>query len=407
MNDDRGSILAVIHKETTMHKLIHMIIGLVVLTTILTSCNNDTENATDVFTKIYSVDNISTQIFSIDANIDNIVTGSHGTKIRINSNTFVDTDGQLINGTVEIHLKEVLTKQEMVLGNLTTNFDGKPLETGGMIFIDAVTNDKKLSIADSKEIQIALPTDSVLTGMLLFSGQQDSLGVKWGNPIELPKKELLDSMDTGMDIFEKTTNITYTVDGFENSPDTVDSEVSRIAWEGAGLKIKNDSVFKIGQYTVRFYKNEKLQKWREIYTFKKGDNSFAEDRKTNYIFSIKKLGWANIDRLLQDPRTKEVELITSIDNQSDFRFIYVTLITQNMYLPGYQKKDDTFCFSHNDEEKQQLPVGETATILATAYKNDKPYFAIQKITITDKQTVKFKLVETTAEKLKEDLQARI
>lgn len=394
-----------------MNKQTHIIFGLVALVTVLTSCSNDTENATDVFTKIYTVDNIPTQIFSIDASIDNVITGASGTKIRINRNTFVDIDKQLVNGTIEIQLKEILTKQDMVLGNLTTTFDGKSLETGGMIFIDAVANDKKLSIAGNKEIQIALPTDSTLTGMSLFTGQQDSLGVKWANPIPLPNKEFLESDVNEMNIFERTTNITYSVDGFEGEksdfPDTVDNEVSRIAWEGAGLKIKNDSVFKIGKYTVRFHKNDELQKWSEIFTFEKGRNSFAEDTKTNYIFSIKKLGWANIDRLLEDPRTKEVELITSIENQSEFKFIYVTLITKKMYLPGYQKKGKTFCFSHNDEEKQQLPVGETATILATAYKNDKPYFAIQSITITDKQIVKFKLEETTAEKLKKDLQAKI
>jgi hypothetical protein len=45
--------------------------------------------------------------------------------------------------------------------------------------------------------------------------------------------------------------------------------------------------------------------------------------------------------------------------------------------------------------------------LATAYKNDKPYFAIKKITITDKQTVSFKLEETTMEKLKAELKEKI
>ncbi|MBI1227154.1 MAG: hypothetical protein GC192_18125 [Bacteroidetes bacterium] len=394
-----------------MEKLTQIIIGLASLIAILTSCNNNTESSFDIFTKVYSVDNIQEQIYSINANIDNIITGESGTKIRINSNTFLNTDGQLLSGIIEIHLKEALTMQEMVLGNLTTTFDGKPLETGGMIFIDAYANDKKLTISKSKEILVALPTDSILTDMSLFSGQQDSLGVKWGNPIPLPRKEKFDSLDIDFDFFEKTTNITYTVDGFEigreNYPDTVNLEVSRIAWEGAGLKIKRDSVFKIGEYTVRFYKNEKLQKWDEISAFRKGNNLFAEDRKTNYIFSIKKLGWANIDRLLKDPRTKDVELITSIDNENDFKFIYVTLVTQNMYLPGYQKKDNTFCFSHNDDEKQQLPVGEIATILATAYKNDKPYFAIQKIKIRDKQTIKFKLEETTSEKLKEELLTKI
>jgi len=78
-----------------------------------------------------------------------------------------------------------------------------------------------------------------------------------------------------------------------------------------------------------------------------------------------------------------------------------------MYIPGYQKKDNTFCFSHGDEEKQELPVGESATILATAYKNDRPYFAIKKIKIEKKLNVTFKLIETTKDKLKADLQTQI
>lgn len=389
--------------------MIRLIISILVLTVLITSCNKNKGNKTDVFTKVYSADNLTTQTFSIDASIDNIIAGTNGTKIRIPKNSFVDSTGQPISGTVEIQLKEALTKQEMVLANLTTTFNGKPLETGGMIFIDASSNGKSILIAESKSIQVALPTDSTLNGMSLFSGVQDSSGMKWENPIALIKAAS-DSSGVSMDLFEKTTNILYSVEGFESGkdfPDTVVREVGRIAWEGDGLKITKDSTFDIGKYTVHFYKQNRLQKWNEVFTVEKGTNSFNEDKNAHYIFSLKKLGWANIDRLLEDPRTKEVELITSIENQSEFKFVYVTLVTQKMYLPGYQKKDDTFYFSHNDDEQQQLPVGETATIIATAYKNDKPYFAIQKITVKEKQVIEFKLIETTIEKLKADLQEKI
>jgi len=386
-----------------------LIISLLVLTVFITSCNKHKGNKTDVFTRVYSVNNITTQTFSIDATIDNIIAGTNGTKIRIPKNSFVDSTGQPILGTVEIKLKEALTKKEMVLGNLTTTFNGKPLETGGMIFIDALFKGKSLLLANNKSIQVALPTDSTLNEMSLFSGLQDSLGVKWENPIAIMKPNA-DSSAISIDLFMKTTNIMYSVDGFENGkdfPDTVVREVGRIAWEGDGLKITKDSTFEIGKYTVHFYKQNRLQKWNEIFTVEKGTNSFNEDKNAHYIFSLRKLGWANIDRLLEDPRTKEVELVTSIENQSDFSFVYVTLVTQKMYLPGYQKKDNTFCFSHNDEEPQQLPIGETATIIATAYKNDKPFLAIQKITIKEKQSITFKLIETTIEKLMADLQEKI
>jgi hypothetical protein len=386
-----------------------LFISLFILITFLISCKKNKGNNTDVFNKVYTVDNISTQTFSIDPGIDNIITGTNGTKIRIPKNSFVDSSGQPILGIIEIQLKEVLTKQEMVLSNLTTTFNGKPLETGGMIFVDAISEGKSLLLADNKSIQVALPADSTLNGMSVFSGIQDSSGINWVNPIAINKPNV-DSATISMDIFEKTTNIMYSVDGFDNPkdyPDSVVSEVGRIAWEGDGLKITKDSAFKIGNYTVNFYKQNQLSKWNEVFTFQKGTNNYNEDKNTHYIFELKKLGWANIDRLLDDPRTKEVELITSIENQGDFKFVYVTLVTQRMYLPGYQKKDNTFSFSHNDAEPQELPVGEAATVIATAYKNDKAFFAVQKITITDKQTVTIKLVETTVEKLKADIKEKI
>ncbi len=135
----------------------------------------------------------------------------------------------------------------------------------------------------------------------------------------------------------------------------------------------------------------------------KGVNSFTQDWNTNYVFTMKKLGWANIDRLYSDPRTKDVEFITQVENKEDFKTIYITMVTEKMFLPGYQMKNETFSFTHNDEEKPKLPIGASATIIATAYKNAVPFFVIKKIIISDKQTINLKLVETTKNKLTLDL----
>lgn len=375
---------------------------------LVASCNPiDKGNKTDIFTKIFKTNNLITQTFTIDNNLNNLITGENGTILRINKDIFVDEKGNKIKGEIEIELIEALKPIDMVLGNLTTTFNGKPLETGGMLFINATSKGKKVFISSNNSIQVKMPTESKLAEMSLFEGVVDSSKIEWKKPEKI--KEIQSKKDAIS--FEKTTNITYSVDGFfgdENSfPDVVNDEVSRIAWAGDGLKISKDSVFTIEKYKVRFYKNETLQTWNQTYNIEKGTNSYIEDQNTNYFFSIKKLGWANIDRLLNDPRTKEVELITNIENQSDFQLVYVTLITQRMYLPGYQKKDLSFCFSQNDEEKQKLPVGENATIIATAYKNNKPFYAIKKITITEKLEVSFKLIQTTTEKLKKELKEKI
>ncbi len=383
------------------------ILGIVLSIVLVTSCKEiDKGNTTDVYTKIFNTKNLATQTFTIDNSLNNIVTGENGTILRINKGIFVDKKGNKIKGEIEINLIEALKPIDMVLGNLTTTFNGKPLETGGMLFISATSDGKEIFISKNNSIQVKMPTESKLSGMSLFEGVVDSSKIEWKKPekiSDVPNKKDVIS-------FEKTTNITYSVDGFikaSSFPESVNDEVSRIAWAGDGLKISKDSVFNIEKYVVRFYKNDSIQTWNEMYDIEIGTNSYIEDQNTNYIFNVKKLGWANIDRLLNDPRTKEVELITSIENQSDFELVYVTLVTQRMYLPGYQKKDETYSFSANDEEKQQLPVGENATIIATAYKGKKAFYAIKKITISEKQKVSFQLIETTTQKLKQELKNKL
>lgn len=187
-----------------------------------------------------------------------------------------------------------------------------------------------------------------------------------------------------------------------------------IIWKGNGLVLKSDSSFMVGEYNVRFYKQDSI--WGTTHTFRttinsesKGSNYFQVDEKTNYIFAMKKLGWANIDRLQDDPRTKDVDLIVTVSNQKEFDVIYITMMIMDreMYLPGYQKKDETFSFTHGDFETTKLPVGAEAVIIATAYKDDKPFFVLKKVVISEKQRVDFSLEETTMENMKAKMQKNI
>jgi hypothetical protein len=78
-----------------------------------------------------------------------------------------------------------------------------------------------------------------------------------------------------------------------------------------------------------------------------------------------------------------------------------------LYLPGYQKKDKTYSFTHGDYEKAKLPIGESMTILATAYKDNKPFFAYKKIVVSEKQTINLKVEEITKDELKKKLEKEI
>jgi len=388
---------------------------------ILYSCNNSPSNEStegkgnraDVFNEVYNDENIESQTFTIDNSIDNIIEGDNGTKIRIGKNTFTDLNGNPIKGEVVLELKEALNPIDMVMGNLTTTFNGKPLQSGSMLYLNATSNNNQLMIADNKSILASVPSDTLFEDMSLFIGDRDSLnGMNWSDPepIGLPQAESDSLPVQAMDAFEKSHNIRYSVDGFIeqlDQPQFVRDEVSRIAWEGAGLKITRDSTFKIGEYTVHFYKQAALTKWSQVFTVEKGMNSYVTDQNVYYIFKMKNLGWANIDRLYSDPRTEEVELLADVSNESDFNFVYTTMVTQSMYLPGYQKKDNSFSFTHGDYESTQLPIGEKATIIATACKNDRTYFGYQTIEISKKQEVKIELKESSKNKIEEILEKEI
>lgn len=124
---------------------------------------------------------------------------------------------------------------------------------------------------------------------------------------------------------------------------------------------------------------------------------------------MKKLGWANIDRLFNDSRTEQIELVVNVVGHEDYDNIYTSMIfkKQGMYLPGYQKKDQSFSFTHGDYEKTALPVGEVATVLITAYKDGIPFLGSETFTIKQEQSFDLELTATSVEGLKKELEKRV
>lgn len=362
-------------------------------TILLTACNNNKENPSDIFTKVYTADNLPTQTFSISADKDTTLKGKSGTTLFIPKNTFVDEKGNQVSGQVSIEFKEALTTADMVLANLTTTSDGNFLQSGGMIFITATSDNNKLEIASDKYIGVIMPTDTAQSGMKVFTGTQDSVGINWQNPAPILNDQ--PQVAAPQPAFERILT-----DSISEGQHMAFDTISNVPLTAEQRKVLNE---KMNAWQKQIDEANKmfLEEMKNS-----NQNTFTEDYKSNYIFSIKKLGWANIDRIMDDPRTKDIELVTKIENHSNFNTVYVTMVLnyRKMYLPGYQKKDETYSFTHGDFETTRLPVGETAIIIATAYKNDIPYFAIKRITITDKQTVSFKLDETTMDKLKIELQ---
>jgi hypothetical protein len=375
------------------------------------------------------------------------LTSKGGVKFTIPKNCFVDSNGDIIDGDIEIEFKEALNPTDIVLGNMTTTYDGKFLESGGMIYINASANGEQLSLANNKAIDFEVPAAKRKKGMMLFEGKEESGKINWVEPkkIDEPKKnepQIIEVVPMGnlvpkpwwhnqnyfADLTAKDT-FAFVYKVSDKRGKNVNIIIGKDANDALLKKLRNiikkdntinDSTVKIGDFSVRFKTNlsyleilsnqqDFLLGDRSVFPQKKGTNTFAEDKITSYVFRVKKLGWANIDRLFNDPRTKDVKFITKIDDSEAFDKLYISILfpAKNMYLPGYQKKDGTFSFTHGDYEEPKFPVGETAIIVATGYKSGVPYMALKKLVIAKTQTILLLLKETTEDQLKADLKAKI
>lgn len=370
------------------------ILTLAILTTIF-SCSTDTQdNETE---NPLTADNIETTRFSINADQDTTVVCPQGTVLRIYQNTFVDASGNSPTGQVDIEVKEVLTNEDIVLANFYTLSNGQLLESGGMIYVNATASNEQLTIADGQSIGIIIQPDNRMENMQVFSGEVDTSNgqVNWIEPNAILENDfisLTDSADevVGDSVIGEVIG-SEIVEFLDVAADTIEIAINQ--------NLNPEELARIQEEQDRFWKEWNSQ----------ADNTFLEDPTVCYAFKISKLGWANIDRLYDDPRSKEIDFATKIDNHSDFGIIYISMIFEyrSIYLPGYKTKQETYSFTHGDYEKTKLPVGETAIIIATAYKDNVPYIGIKDCKIEDNKTVEFALTETTKEKMAELIKEKI
>lgn len=126
------------------------------------------------------------QLFDFIGKMDNVIEGLNGTVIVLPKGCFVNSVGEIVEDSIKFELSEALSLEEMVLSNLMTVSNGNPLETDGMIFINATSKGQKLNINPANPIKIEIPTLQKKPGMKAYEGVRDENGnMNWINPEEL------------------------------------------------------------------------------------------------------------------------------------------------------------------------------------------------------------------------------
>src|SRR5215218_6765891 len=120
------------------------------------SCNSNKVS----YSKFLNKDSLPSQFITVDNNRDTSIRTANGAIIKI-------TKGSFSTNNVKLEVKEAYSIEQMILAGLTTESNGKPLSSGGMIYINSV--DKNVEI--KKPLNISIPTNYFDNRMQLYKGE--------------------------------------------------------------------------------------------------------------------------------------------------------------------------------------------------------------------------------------------
>lgn len=111
-----------------------------------------------------------TQVFYVNTDTASFITGEKGVRVYFNQNTFYDNANNPINGSIEIHLREILTYNDMILSGITTNVGNDLLVSGGQVYLMAYQNGSPLNISGWGVLYFTVPTDNPDPNMGIYYG---------------------------------------------------------------------------------------------------------------------------------------------------------------------------------------------------------------------------------------------
>jgi len=145
--------------------------------------------------KPFSSDMLASQVFSIHTDKDTLLRTLHGAIINITSGSFN------LTGKARIEIKEAFTPAEIFAAGLNTESNGRPLQSGGMLYINATIGGKQTELI--KPVKISIPNFYYDSAMQVFKGvQTDSAGINWTDPQPIDSTPQSKQWETGKALFK-------------------------------------------------------------------------------------------------------------------------------------------------------------------------------------------------------------
>jgi hypothetical protein len=128
-------------------------------------------------------------------------------------------------------------------------------------------------------------------------------------------------------------------------------------------------------------------------------------RLASYSFTINKLGWVNVDRLIDDINTEVSTFAVNIESKDSLDFVSVSLVIPryNVAVLSTHTDGNLYSFTKKNEGYRALPVGENALVVAFSYKDGRPYFGKVKIKIPKDGQINLIITASTDKEIKREI----
>jgi len=152
------------------------IVALTIFMVFLFSCKSNPK----AYVKFLNTDSLPSQYIEINNSKDTIVKTANGALLKIGKGSFS-------SDRVKLQVKEAYSIEEMILAGLTTESNGKPLSSGGMIYIGSIDRNIKIN----KPINISIPTNFYDSRMNVYKGEEKDGKINWIDPQALSVQDSL------------------------------------------------------------------------------------------------------------------------------------------------------------------------------------------------------------------------
>lgn len=167
------------------------IIALLSSLVIIISCNTGKKTGL-----LSTPDDMVADEYVITIDKDTTLVTKNGALVKIPKGSLATDNGN----TVTLEIKEAYSIQQMIQAGLTTQSNGNPLSSGGMMYINAAGGQ---NVTIKQAIKVAIPANYLKPGMQLFKGEKDDNGtINWDNPAPLPENKQLTAIESGRQLFQ-------------------------------------------------------------------------------------------------------------------------------------------------------------------------------------------------------------